>query len=161
MPDFVVSTAFKTRDEMSKTFKRMGLAGNKFADRLVRNFNRVDRKALSTRRIIGGIMGAAVIQRGLGLAAQGVRGVTDEFLAFEDAITAASAKFGIFDRNSKSFKELGKTAREVGATTEFTSSQAAEGLRFLAKAGWEASARAISTRRRSPPDRLCPMLRRI
>lgn len=139
MSSFVVSTAFRTKDEMSRTFKRMGLSGNSFANKLIRNFNRIDRKVLSTRRIIGGILGAAAVQRGLGLLAQGVRGVTNEFLDFEDAITAASAKFGIFDRKSPAFKALGETAREVGATTEFTSSQAAEGLRFLAKAGWEAN----------------------
>jgi TP901 family phage tail tape measure protein len=140
MADFVVTTAFKTRDEMSKTFKRMGLKGNAFANKLVKGLDRVNRKGLSTKRIIGGILGAAVIQRGLGLMGQGVRGVTQEFLDFEDAITAASAKFGILDRESPTFKAIGDTARKVGATTEFTATQAAEGMRFLAKAGWEVNA---------------------
>ena len=144
MPDFVVSTAFKTKEDMSKTFKKMGLASNKFAKRAVRNFDRVEQKGLSVKKIIGGILGAAVIQRGFGLMQRGVAGVVDEFLDFDDAITAASAKFGIFDRESAAFKELGKTARDVGAVTEFTASQAAEGLRFLGKAGWEANAAMVA-----------------
>jgi len=139
MPSFVVSTAFKTKDEMSKTFRRMGLSGNSFANKMISNFGRIDRKVLSTRKIIGGILGAAAIRRGIGMLGQGVRSVAEEFLDFEDSITAASAKFGIFDRKDPAFKALGDTAREVGATTEFTAAQAAGGLRFLAKAGWDAN----------------------
>jgi TP901 family phage tail tape measure protein len=123
---------------MSGAFKKMGLASNKFADKAIKNFGRIERKGISLRRVIGGILGAAAVQKGLNLLQQGVRGVTDEFIDFDDAITAAAAKFGIFDRKAPAFAALGETAREVGATTEFTSAQAAEGLRFLAKAGWEA-----------------------
>lgn len=136
--DFVVSTAFKSRDEMSKTFKRMSLSAKMFSKTTVGAFKRVERGGLRLKSVMGGVLGAAAVQRGLLALRQGVVTVTSEFLNFEDAITAASAKFGVLDRNSEVFRELGRTAREVGATTEFTSAQAAEGLRFLAKAGWDA-----------------------
>lgn len=138
MADFVVSTVFKSKDEMSQAFRKMGLSADKFSNKTIRSFGRIAQKALSVKTIVGGMLGAAVVQRGFGLMQQGVREVATEFLDFEDSLTAASAKFGVFDRSSDTFKALSATAREVGAATEFTSAQAAEGLRFLAKAGWDA-----------------------
>ncbi|MHA1287299.1 MAG: phage tail tape measure protein, partial [Candidatus Thorarchaeota archaeon] len=62
-----------------------------------------------------------------------------EFVVFDQAITRAAAKFpeGI-KRSTAAFEELNKTARLVGATTEFTAAEAAEGLDFLAMAGFNA-----------------------
>lgn len=137
MADFVVSTAFVAKDDMSQAFRKMGSGANMFANKAIKSLSRIERKTISLKGLIGGMFAAGAVRRGLDLAAQGVRTVADEFLSFEDALTAASAKFGVFDRSSETFKDLAKTAREVGAATEFTSAEAAEGLRFLAKAGWD------------------------
>jgi TP901 family phage tail tape measure protein len=125
---------------MSATFKKMGRWGNRFTNGLCLGLRRVEKKGLRVRGVMGGILGAAGIQKGLGVLRAGVSGVVTEFLDFDDAITAAAGKFGIFDRKGDAFKDLGKTARAVGATTEYKAAQAAEGLRFLAKAGWDANA---------------------
>lgn len=140
MSDYIVMTAFRARDQMSKDLKKMGLSAKHFGRTAERAFKRAEGSALSLKTVIGGILGAAVLRRGFSALTQGVRTVASEFIDFDDSITAAATKFGVFDRSSKTFKDLAKTAREVGAATEFTSPQAAEGLRFLAKAGWKANA---------------------
>jgi len=137
MPDFVVTTAFRGRDELQATFKKMGKGADMFGRKASGAFLKASNQALSFKKIVGGVLTAGMVQRGIGLLEQGVTKVVTSFLDFDDAITAASAKFGEFDKNSKTFKDLVATAREVGETTEYTSAQAAEGLRFLAKAGWE------------------------
>lgn len=59
---------------------------------------------------------------------------------FEQTLVNAAVKFpGEIRKGSDAFKLLEKTARDVGATTEFTASQAASGLNFLAMAGFDAS----------------------
>ena len=138
MPNFVVVTAFKSKDQMSADMKKMGMSAKNFGKIAGVSFRKATTSALSFKKVIGGILGAAILRRGFGALAQGVRTVAEEFIDFDASITAASAKFGVFDRESETFKDLAKTAREVGAITEFTAPQAAEGLRFLAKAGWTA-----------------------
>lgn len=140
MPNFVVVTAFRSKDQMSADLRKMGLSAKNFGRVSGLAFKKAEHSALSLKKVIGGVLGAAVIRRGLGLLTQGVGGVVSEFIDFDDAIMGAAAKFGVFDRESQTFKDLAKTARDVGAITEFTSPQAAEGLRFLAKAGWETGA---------------------
>lgn len=65
-----------------------------------------------------------------------------QFLDFDQAVTAASAKFPGLQRNTevgrKTFELLRMTARKVGAETEHSATQAASGLDFLAMAGFNA-----------------------
>ena len=130
MPDWVVTTAFRGQDEMTKTFKKMGAGANRFGREASRSFKRASSSAMSLKTVMGGILGAGIINRGVMLLRQGLQDVVTEFADFDDAITAASAKFGIFNKESKEFLNLKKTAREVGATTEFTSAQAAKACGF-------------------------------
>ena len=75
----------------------------------------------------------------MGLATLGIGMATREMIRFDHAATAAGAKFGpAFARGTAGFAQLGKVARGVGATTEFSAAQAADGLDFLAKAGFSA-----------------------
>jgi len=137
MPDFVVSTVFKADNRVSAAFKKMGKGADKFEKKSTKAFKKSSRSALSFKKLVGGILTAGVISKGFGLLERGVSGVVEEFVSFDDAITAAAAKFDLIPKGTKEFEKLEKTAREVGSTTEFTSAQAAEGLRFLAKAGFE------------------------
>jgi TP901 family phage tail tape measure protein len=58
---------------------------------------------------------------------------------FEQQITNAAAKFpGEIRRGTEAFTQLENKAREVGATTEFSASQAAGAIDFLAMAGFDA-----------------------
>lgn len=98
-------------------------------DQFTRNFKQKLGRGVRTAVLGVGLAAAA----GLGLAAR-------EFVDFENTITAASAKFGpAFQKGTDGFIALGDTARQIGATTEFSATQAAKGLDFLALAGFEAS----------------------
>ncbi|KKL99369.1 hypothetical protein LCGC14_1815120 [marine sediment metagenome] len=66
--------------------------------------------------------------------------VTREFVNFDQAITSSSAKFGDLNlataKGQKQLKALGKIARDVGAATQFSATEAAQGLDYLAMAGF-------------------------
>ncbi len=78
----------------------------------------------------------------VGLAAFGIALALTvrEFVNFDQAITSSSAKFGDLNlataKGQKQLKELGRIARDVGAATQFTATEAAQGLDFLAMAGF-------------------------
>jgi len=89
--------------------------------------------------IFKGVLGANIVGRGMSMVTLGIAGATREMISFDNAITATGAKFGpTFARGTKGFRELGAVARKVGGETEFTATQAAQGLDFLAKAGFNA-----------------------
>jgi TP901 family phage tail tape measure protein len=134
MPDFAVTTAFKGADKLSPVYNKMGKSADKFGDRATKSINKVNRAQtalISKTKMYAGI--------GLGLAA-GL--ITREFVNFDHAITAASAKFpGLSDGSEESRKTLERlrlTARKVGAETQFTATQAGQGLDFLAMASFNA-----------------------
>jgi TP901 family phage tail tape measure protein len=117
----------------------MGKGAVKFGSKADKAFLRAEKRAQKFQSITGGILKAGIITRGLGLMQRGVTGVIGEFISFDKAITVAAAKFPEkIGRGTKEFKELEAAARKVGATTEFTAAQAAEGLDFLAMAGFTA-----------------------
>ncbi len=140
---FSVEAIFRAVDKISRPLQKMGLNSKRFTRAIKRDFAKAQRsvkafgnsirrsaKMLASRAVAG-----AFIALGVGIAL-----ATREFINFDEAITAASAKFGpTFQRGTEGFKQLGKIAREVGASTEFTATQAAKGLDFLALAGFEAS----------------------
>ncbi len=91
---------------------------------------------------------AALRQMGIGAALVGgaiVRGIGGPLLdavkiagEFQSAINF-TAVLAQVDRGSEAFERLALTAKELGRTTQFTATQAAGGLQFLAKAGLSAN----------------------
>jgi TP901 family phage tail tape measure protein len=139
MPDYVVSNIFRGKDQLSPIYKKLGKAVDKFGDRSSRAFKRSSREALTFKKIIGGILAAGAIQRGFSLLQQGVQGVGEEFVNFDQSLTSAAAKFPEkIARGTKAFEQLGATARRIGAETQFSAADAAGGLEFLAMAGFDA-----------------------
>lgn len=142
MPDFSVSTAFNSVDRVSKAFKRMGISSDKFRNKATKNFKKASFAAAGFGNITKGILGAQAIGQGFNLLKRGVVGVTEEFISFDDSVTAASAKFKGLDLTTKAGQatlvKLKNTAREVGAETIFSATEAAQGLDFLAMAGFTA-----------------------
>jgi TP901 family phage tail tape measure protein len=135
MPDFAVVTAFKATDQISPAFNKMGKSADKFGRRGSRAMEKVGRAQsalISKMKMFAGI--------GIGIAA-GL--IVREFLNFDQAITAASAKFPELQENTeaarKKLEELKLTARAVGRDTQFSAAQAAQGLDFLAMAGFSAN----------------------
>ncbi len=80
------------------------------------------------------VVGAAIV-RGIGGALSNIVTTAGEF---EAAMNLTGVLFQV-DRTSDKFIELQDTAKELGRTTQFTARQAAEGLQFLAKAGFDAN----------------------
>jgi TP901 family phage tail tape measure protein len=134
---FSVETIFKAVDKLTAPVSRMQNSIGKFTrsasdglGQLNRKFSkvsdgikRVGRNMLIGAAVIGGAM-TSVIATGA---------------QFEQSIVNASAKFpeGV-KRGTDAFKALEDAARKTGSTTEFTASQSAEALNFLAMAGFSA-----------------------
>jgi TP901 family phage tail tape measure protein len=80
------------------------------------------------------------------LVSRSIRAALEEFVEFDHQIVSAAVKFPEISKNigaipiraTEAFGKLQKVAREVGATTKFTAGEAAEGLNFLAMAGFNA-----------------------
>lgn len=117
-----ISTVFQGRDRMSPVFNKMGRSASGFGN------------------ILKGVLGSSLIMRGIDMIGNGIRAAADEFVQFDSAITQAGAKFKDIEQGSDAaiaaVEQLGTVARDIGATTEFSATQAAEGLDFLAMAGF-------------------------
>jgi len=140
---FAVMSIFKAKDEQSKQFNKMGKNAKKFGEKSDKAFKRASKSAKGFGAITKGILSAGAITKGLGLLTQGLGASTTAFLDFDDAITAASAKFKGLDLNTKAgqktLKKLGKTARDVASKTKFGAAEAGAGLDFYATAGFNAA----------------------
>jgi TP901 family phage tail tape measure protein len=155
---FAVSTVFKGIDKTTKVMKKISRVGKVQAVKMGGFWKRSLRKTANgfnwlknkAKKAFSGIntsfkKSGAGMKKWLAIGAL-AGGLTTFTLAAKRAITigatfgrtiaAASAKFGILNKNTLQFKELEAAARKVGATTEFTASQAAQGLDFLAMAGF-------------------------
>jgi TP901 family phage tail tape measure protein len=71
---------------------------------------------------------------------QGVGGLVTQFVAFDKAALGATVRFKDIGPEAADFnqqlKKIEASARDAGATTEFTAAQAADSLDFLARAGF-------------------------
>ena len=142
MPDFAVSTKFLSKDEVTRAIKRMDKQAGKFGKNASTAFRKASRQGSLFGKIVKGILTAGIISRGIGLLTRGLRAATTEFISFDDAIKSSTARFGDLKVNTiagqRAISDLRKIARKVGAETEFTATQAAQGLEFLALAGFNA-----------------------
>lgn len=133
--DFVVSATFKAIDKMSKTFKKIGATGNKIVNGLTKKFKALGDsiKKFSSSNIGKSLSFAGAIG-GISALVGGLKSAVMQGMEFEQVMVNASAKWGI-KKGTKEFKELEKAARDVGAKTQFSAMQAAQGLDYLAMAG--------------------------
>ena len=142
MASFAVSNKFTAKDGVTKTFGNMGKGADRFGKRSSRAFRDASRSASRFQDITKGILTANIIQKGFGRISEGISTVTGEFLDFDQAVISASAKFKGLNlatqEGQKVLLDLKKTARGVGAATQFSAGQAAQGLDFLAMAGFNA-----------------------
>lgn len=134
---FTVEAVFKAVDKMSAPVKRMSSGMGKFTRGAERGLRRVDKQL--GKVTAGAKKFGAGLTAGAAIVGAAFVNITNAGADFGRAVGSAAAKFGPgVTRMSDTFKELKKTARDVGATTQFTATQAAEGLNFLAKAGFSA-----------------------
>lgn len=147
---FSIETVFKMVDRASAPIKKISRETGRFARSMKKSFKAARIAALKFTRFVKrktfnalksvGKLGFGALAIGTGLAVR-------SFVSFDKAITSTVAKFGGINLASKegqkTFNDLKKAARDVGAATEFSATQAAEGLDFLAMAGFN-SEQAIS-----------------
>lgn len=97
--------------------------------------------------MLSAIKTMAVYAGGVALVMTALRAVVGGFVDFDHAIVSASAKFSDLDTSTtagkKKIDELRETARKIGADTEYSAAQAAQGLDYLAMAGFKTN-QAIS-----------------
>lgn len=123
-----ITTMERRLGRFSRRTRAAMARANQAADGVIRGFSRVGMAAAAAGAAIG-IVGADVVRTGA---------------EFEQAIISATAKFpGAIRRGTAEFAALEEAARRVGSETEFTASQAAGALDFLAMAGFDAT-QAIS-----------------
>jgi len=135
---FSVTTIWKMLDRLTSPHTRMTRSISKNQNRTRKSIQKTTASLTNmgktaTRALgVAGVAGAAfVLTRALG---SGVNKAAD----FEAALISAGSKFpGIAKRGSVAFIEMEKLASKLGATTQFTATQAAEGFKFLAFAGFD------------------------
>lgn len=140
MAAFQIPAVFTAIDRLTSPMRKMGRGVKGFAnksilaiERLNRSFGRLNKRLKTAIGLGGGFAVAFAV-------GQGARA----FLDLDKNISAAAAKFQIFDRQSDAFIKLKRTAERFGETTEFTAGQAAEALKNLATAGFSAEQAMVS-----------------
>lgn len=132
---YSVDAIFRARDRLTAPVKRMQKSIGGFTRATEKNLRAIDRRMtsiVSAAKKLRRTTAAAVAVVG----AVGARAVVTG-ARFEQSIVSAAAKFpGAIRKGSAAFKALEDAARKTGAETEFTASQAAEALNYLAMAGF-------------------------
>ncbi|MCH9838503.1 phage tail tape measure protein, partial [bacterium] len=130
---FAVETIFKAVDRISGPLTRMTSSVNRFANTAERSLGRVNKGLNRTSSAI--TSGVKATTAAAAVSGAALAKVTKTGAEFEQQITNAAAKFpGEIRRGTKAFGELSDAARQVGSATEFSASQAAGALNFLAMA---------------------------
>jgi TP901 family phage tail tape measure protein len=136
----IVKTDFRAQGNIDKKFTLWERAAARFGRRADKSFKRVSRNALSFQNIMKGGLGFIGISSGINLVSQGVGSLTNQFIAFDKAALGATVRFKDIGPEAADFNQqlklIEKSARDAGATTEFTAAQAADSLDFLARAGF-------------------------
>lgn len=130
--EYAVKIPFIGKDRITSTLSKIRGSVKGFAKSSEKDLKKVN-DAISAKSVMKGVLGARVVTAGFAAVENQVRSTVDEFIAYDHAITKASARYG-FDKQTKEFKDLSDAAREVGQKTKFMASEAAEGIDFFAKA---------------------------
>ena len=136
---FSVEAVFKGIDKISAPVTRMQNRISKFTRRAANSIKRLNKQTAILGKTFKTALGVAGIAGGLFLLQSAMVSTIQTGVEFEQTLTNAAAKFpeGI-RKGSAAFRQLEEVAKQVGKTTEFTASQAAGGLNFLAMAGFNA-----------------------
>jgi TP901 family phage tail tape measure protein len=128
--------------KISKALDKLGIKSKTVSNALKGDFDkaaaRMDKLGASIKRF-----GGYALAAGIGAVGVGVGIATKQFIEFDGAVTAATAKFKDLDVTSstyqQSLEEIGKKAREVAAVTEYNAVDTAGALDKMAMAGLTSS----------------------
>ena len=134
---FKIETLFGAKERMIKPIKKTRQQLRMLARDGRRAFKQLNKSADKFNKTLAtGVKRGAVA---LGVLGAGMGNIISTGAEFEKTLVSAAAKFpGRIRKGSEAFSMLEKAARDAGATTEFAASEAAEGLNFLAMAGFNA-----------------------
>lgn len=108
--------------------------------RMSRGMQSANRRAVAMITTLGRLRGVATLAFSGFLGVGGITSVIRTISQFETAISSVTALVSAQNPRSlaSTMTTLSERAREMGATTLFTATQAAEGMKFLSLAGFEA-----------------------
>ena len=126
----VISTALQFIDGFTKPSQEVIKSMNKMADNIKRNARDIQKtgKAISS---VGSAMTKAITLPIAGVATAAIKTAAD----FEQSMSQIAATMG---KTKDDVKGLSELAQQMGATTAFSASEAAEGINILAMAGLNA-----------------------
>ena len=139
---YAVETVFKIIDQFTNPLKSVAKEGSAIGN-LMKNDLHTAEKSLEA--IPGKLvdMGKSALKWGVTGVAAGIAVATKQFIQFDDAVTAAGAKFKDLDVTSENYQEhlaaLGAEARRVASITPFSAVDTAGALDKMAMAGIESS----------------------
>jgi TP901 family phage tail tape measure protein len=134
---FSVEAVFKAVDRVTAPVSRMQNRVGKLTRSMGRGFDKLNR---SVGKFASGVKkGAVAVTAALAVSSAAMANVIGTGAEFEQTLVNAAAKFpGEIRRGTEAFEQLESAAKKTGSTTEFTASQAASALNFLAMAGFNA-----------------------
>lgn len=131
---FSVETVFKARDYVSGAMRRLDARVGATTRRLEKDFSRVDRQF---GKVHAGITRVGRAMAGLSLVGGAAAfNIGKTGADFEEAITAVGA-VGLQSRDQ--IADLEAKAKQLGATTKFTATEAANAMETMARAGFKNS----------------------
>lgn len=133
-----ISLKIKALDQLSAPLARAGAAFKKLGKNVKmaqKNMSKLKKTSQGLGKNLGGII-SPKFAIGAGLAAFAKSSV-DAAVDFQSAMNMVGGvtRTQIGNVVKPEFKELTRLAREMGATTQFSATEAAEGMKFLAMAG--------------------------
>lgn len=134
---FSVEAVFRAVDRVTAPVSRMQNRVGRLTRSMGRGFDKLNR---SVGKFASGVKrGAVAVTAALAISGAAMASVIGTGAEFEQTLVNAAAKFpGEIRRGTEAFEQLESAAKKTGSTTEFTASQAASALNFLAMAGFNA-----------------------
>lgn len=143
--DYVVFQLKRTEEELNSTGKKWTVFGQEITA-AGNNMDETGKKTVSLGDIIKANLISSAIINGVKALANGLKTLATAAVGvgsdFESGMSQVAATMGITTEEiaagSEEFDKLQKAAKEAGATTQFSATQAAEALNYMALAGYDA-----------------------
>lgn len=135
---YEISTIFKMIDNFSGPMKKIAGSSSVLAKKVSADMQRTKMQIQAAGQAMKAMAGVAAAA-GVAVAGKTVVDSVKTYVEFEDAVTKAGTKFKDLDVTSESYNEtlelMQTKAREVGAATKFSATDAAGALDKMAMAG--------------------------
>ncbi|WP_444818570.1 phage tail tape measure protein [Treponema denticola] len=135
---YAIETVFKVIDNITAPLDKIGIKGKAVGRILKNEFTKTEQQLANVGTKLKSFAKGAMLT-GVALAGLGIGVATKQFIDYDAAVTAATAKFKDLDITSADYKdnlkEVGKVSRQVAAVTEFNAVDTAGALDKMAMAG--------------------------